>query len=86
MPWLHSLGKVIDMYRYPCKDCSERSVKVIDNQIVGCHSTCQKYLAARTEQIKKVQEIMKVKKAEDNMDDYKIRAIEKTKQRTAKGR
>ena len=66
------------MYRYPCKDCSERAV--------GCHSACQKYLVARTEQIKKVQEIVKAKKAEDDMDDYKIRAIEKTKQRTAKGR
>ena len=66
------------MYRYPCKDCSERAV--------GCHSACQKYLEAKAKRSETVQAILKVKKVEDGIDDYKIRAIEKTKQRTSKGK
>lgn len=78
MQWLHSLGKVIDMYTYPCRECTDRAV--------GCHSVCQKYLEAKAKRSEIVRAILKVKKVEDGIDDYKIRAIEKTKQRTAKGR
>ena len=86
MPWLCSLGKVIDMYTYPCRECTDRFVNVVEGKVVRCHSTCQKYLEASAKRSETVQAILKVKKVEDGIDDYKIRAIEKTKQRTAKGR
>ena len=66
------------MYKYPCKDCTDR--------VVGCHSTCQKYMEARDEHIKKKMEILEIKKVEDGMDDYKIRVVRETRKRFDKRR
>ena len=78
MLWLHHLGKVIDMYKYPCKDCPDR--------VVGCHSTCQKYQEARAEHTRNTMEILKVKKEQEGMDSYKCRVIIETKKRFEKRR
>lgn len=52
-------------YKYPCKGCEERSV--------GCHSSCQKYLDARTAHRKlNIEESIKKREA-DEMDDYATR-------------
>lgn len=61
------------MYHYPCKDCPDR--------VVGCHSTCQKYLEARDEHKRKTLEALAIKKVEEGMDDYKVRVIIETKKR-----
>ena len=35
---------------FPCLDCPDRSVKIIDGKPVRCHSYCEKYLAAKEKQ------------------------------------
>lgn len=76
MPWLRSLGKVIDMASsifVVCKDCQDRTV--------GCHSTCQKYQAAKAEYQKSIDAIQKLKDAEDCIDDVKTRSVLRVKRR-----
>ena len=74
------------MFQYPCKDCHDRSVQVIDNKVVRCHSTCPKYLEARAAHTKKTTEILEAKKVEDGIDDYQVRVAMETKKRFEKRR
>lgn len=54
-------------YTYPCRDCPDRAV--------GCHSKCEKYLAARQDHHKKAEVIYQEKKVEDGLYSYKYRKI-----------
>ena len=63
-------------FSYPCKDCSDR--------VVGCHSTCEKYKAAKVDHKEKKEQIYQQKKIEDGMDNYvfsKIAKIKREKER-----
>jgi hypothetical protein len=82
MPWLSSLGKVIDMAvkfwedrqsAYPCKDCLERTV--------GCHSTCQKYIAVKAESKRQAEIIMDINNKNDDVDDFRNRTLRKIRKR-----
>lgn len=66
------------MFKYPCKDCTDR--------VVGCHSTCLKYMEAMAAHTKQTMEILAIKKAEEGMDDYKVRVVMETKKRFDKRR
>ena len=50
------------MFNYPCRDCQDRAV--------GCHSTCPKYTAAKSEHTRNRIKVQKLKVAEDSADDY----------------
>ena len=60
-------------YDYPCKDCTDRAV--------GCHSKCEKYLAARIDHKQKEAVILREKAVYDGMDNYVITTIKKAKKR-----
>lgn len=54
-----------------CMGCPDRKV--------GCHSTCQKYQEERAAHKKESDRISKLKKDEDNFDDFKIKTIYATR-------
>ena len=58
------------MFRYPCKDCSDR--------VVGCHSKCDKYLATRAEHKRWLEECEARIAAEKDIIDFKLKTIYKT--------
>ena len=60
-------------FKYPCKDCPDR--------VVGCHSTCEKYQAAKVDHKKKEAVILEEKKVYDGLDDYVFARIEKLKRK-----
>lgn len=72
------------VYQYPCKDCPDRFVKVVDGKVVRCHSTCQKYLDAKEKHYMAAEVINKEKDKQDDLDDYLFRTkirIKKTVKR-----
>lgn len=56
---------------WPCKGCEERKV--------GCHSGCEKYLAAAAENKEKVGKAIEAKKTEAIYDGYYSKTIRKAK-------
>lgn len=66
------------MYSFPCKNCPDRAV--------GCHSTCEKYLAAQREHTKQRAEMFKIKSAQDSLDEYRFRVIAGIRERYEKRR
>ncbi len=54
-----------------CKGCEERHV--------GCHIDCEVYKAYREELDKEKESRIQAQKANDVLDDYTIRRIEKTR-------
>ena len=51
-----------------CKGCQDRTV--------GCHGKCQKYLADRAENEKRLETIFKARSEELDIKDYLFSAIE----------
>lgn len=62
------------MYKYPCKDCPDRFVNVVDGKVVRCHSTCQKYLEAKKNHSVTSEAINKEKDKFDDLNDYQFKA------------
>lgn len=69
------------MYQFPCKDCKDRSVKIIDGKVVRCHSTCEKYIAASTANNKNLEQYNKTKGEERDATNYLVEARLKNKRR-----
>jgi hypothetical protein len=66
------------MYIFPCKDCPDRAV--------GCHSKCEKYLAAHRENEKLRAEVFKIKGEQNCADDYRCNTLRKIRTRYEKRR
>ena len=61
------------MYNFSCKGCTDRKV--------GCHSTCEKYLAESAENAKNMEQIRKVKDGEYAAVDILSEGRRKNKRR-----
>jgi hypothetical protein len=59
------------MQIYSCKDCTER--------VVGCHSTCEKYLKEKAEYAEENKKIYKEHYKENIMADVKKKGIHRMK-------
>lgn len=81
MLWLHSSGKVIDMGVEFGMKARFSSCMYCKTRTVGCHSTCQKYLAEKAEHDRKSEEYKKMKSEEVIVDGFKVRAVQETKKR-----
>ena len=57
------------VYKYPCKDCPDR--------VIGCHSTCQKYVEAKSKHSVTAEAIQKEKSGLDDYGDYAFRVRQK---------
>jgi hypothetical protein len=57
------------MIKYPCKDCTDR--------VLGCHSTCQKYMEAKAKNSVTSEAIHKEKNGLDDYGDYVFRVQQK---------
>lgn len=78
MLWLHSLGKVMSLANFPCKDCAERAV--------GCHGNCQKYKEAQAENERIKAAVLKIKKAEDDYSGFKAKTVFVTQKKCGRKR
>ena len=58
---------------FPCKDCGDRKV--------GCHSTCEKYTTAKAVYEKKVADQKEIDGRNGDVDDFRIKAIMRAKER-----
>ena len=57
------------VYKYPCKDCPDR--------VLGYHSTCQKYVEAKSKHSVTAEAIQKEKSGLDDYGDYAFRVRQK---------
>ena len=65
---------VFPRYDYPCKGCDKREV--------GCHSVCEKYLAAQAANDKRRKDVRRIAKAQDDYDDYKQGVLHHIRERS----
>ena len=61
------------MYQYPCKNCEDRTL--------GCHSRCEKYLAAKAAHKKSADLMWKMKSEENDVADFLVDSKRKSKKR-----
>lgn len=69
------------MYQFPCKDCKDRSVQIIDGKVIKCHSTCEKYQAASAENNRMLEQYHKEKGESRDAVNYLVESMIKTKRR-----
>ena len=65
---------------YPCLNCTERSVKIVDGKPVRCHSTCEKYLAAKAKRDAEAEEIHREERNENIYMGYHMRNLKRIKE------
>lgn len=63
---------------FPCKDCTDRAV--------GCHGSCEKYTGAKQAYNKQMEEYKQAEKLQDDVDDFKITSVIRTKERSRRKR
>ena len=59
----------------PCKDCPD------DVRHVGCHATCNGYVAWKSEHEKEKEQIRKDKQQDTICDDFKMKSIYKSRRK-----
>lgn len=62
---------------YCCKDCQER--------FIGCHATCEKYIAQNAAHLEEKQREKEIKSVERMMKDYRVRERYRTVRKRKRG-